>query len=50
MAQGQYKRKLTTSQSAEERTPESRSLVLKRFILVGVAAGLIVAGVEWGRV
>jgi hypothetical protein len=43
MAQGKYKRKLTTSQSAEERMPESKSLVLKRFILVGVAAGLIVA-------
>lgn len=43
MAQGKYKRKLTTSQSAEERMPESKSLVLKRFILVGLAAGLIVA-------
>ena len=43
MAQGQYKRKLTTSCSAEERTSESRSLILERFILAGVAAGLIVA-------
>jgi hypothetical protein len=43
MAQSQYKPKLTILHNAEERTPESRSLVLKRFILVGAAAGLIVA-------
>jgi len=43
MSQGQYKPKLTTLHNAEERTSESRSLVLKRFILVGAAAGLIVA-------
>jgi hypothetical protein len=43
MTQGQYQRKLTTCCSAEERTSESRSLVLKRFIFAGVAAGLIVA-------
>jgi hypothetical protein len=43
MAHGQYKRKLTAICSAEERTSESRSLVLKRFILAVVAAGLIIA-------
>jgi len=43
VAQGQYKPKLTTLRNADERTSESRSLVLKRFILVGVVACLIVA-------
>jgi hypothetical protein len=43
MAQDQYKSKLTTRSNAEERAPKSRSLVLKRFILIGAAAGLIVA-------
>ncbi len=41
MAQGQYKPKLTTRHNAEERAPKSRSLELKRFILVGAVAGLI---------
>jgi hypothetical protein len=43
MAHGQCKRKLTTRHSAEERTPASRALVLKKFILAGAAAGLIAA-------
>jgi hypothetical protein len=43
MAQDQYKSKLTTHHNAGERTPKSRSLALKRFFLVGAAAGLIVA-------
>jgi len=43
MAQDQYKSKLTTRHNAEERAPKSRSLALKRFFLVGAAAGLIAA-------
>lgn len=42
MAQGRNKPKLTTCHNAEERTPRPRSLVLKRFFLVGAGAGLIV--------
>lgn len=42
MAQGLNKPKLTTRHNAEERTPKSRSLVLKKFLLVGAVTGLIV--------
>jgi hypothetical protein len=43
MAQGTYKRKLTTILNAEKKTPESIFLVLKRFILAGAAAAVIIA-------
>ena len=50
MAQEKFKFRLATILSAEKKTPESKSLSLKRFILLGAAAGLIVSvGVPIGQ-